>query len=146
MPGLNLKVKKLTPQAILPSKTDKYDHPAGIDLYSSEKLRISGNSVGTVKTGIAVKIPEGYYGQLFTRSGAAKDKHLVVTAGVIDSDFRGEIIILVGNFQYGYTDIMRGEKIAQMVLLPVPDVTIEQVSELEGTKRGEKGFGSSNNK
>ena len=126
-----------------PRKTNKYDNPAGIDLFAAEDIRLNGNSVTGVRTGIAVEIPKEYYGQIFLPGGFSLESNVVPTAGVIDSDYRGEIIILLANVSQGPVDVVTKDRIAQMVLLPVPEVKLTKVEKLSETKRGSGKLGSS---
>src|SRR5208282_4520280 len=95
-----------------------------------------------VDTGIAVALPEGYYGQIFPRSSLGK-KGLQVHLGVIDTGYRGRITVLVYNHSGQTHKILKGDKIAQLVLLPVPPVDVEVVDALPPSLRGAKAFGSS---
>lgn len=137
---MKLKIKKLYKDAITPTKSYKYD--AGIDLYSKSSYNIYPGKHIIIDTGIAMHIPEGYYGQIFDRSGIATKKELHCIAGVIDSQYRGEIKIAMTNLGERYCEISAGDKIAQMVILPVPEINIEEVDELNNSERGENGFGS----
>lgn len=153
---LQLKVKKLSSLAKLPTKNHSTD--AAIDLYSIDEETIRSGQTVKIRTGIAVEIPQGYYGQIFDRSSmGAKGIH--VHGGVIDGSYRGEIIVCLQNtnlytyeddyksFKFDDTpefyDIKNGDKIAQMVILPVPELEVVEVEELSSSDRGEKGFGSS---
>lgn len=154
MPKASLKVKKLAKAAKLPEK--KHD-AAGFDLYLTEVETISITSgepittskritchPGTVyaaRTGLAVEIPKGMFGLLKPRSGMSYKHGLMVGAGVIDNDYRGEvkIVFTVTNA----TPIKEGDRIAQLLLLPEANVeSAKEVEELSGTDRGEDGFGS----
>ena len=139
---LILKVQKMNPDATLPVKNNETD--AGIDLFSSVKVVISGHSVVLVSTGIKMELPEGWQINIKDRSGLASKETVFVKAGVVDPDYRGEVKVVLGNHgNFPYT-VMRGDKIAQAILLPVPKVTIEEVDLVSSeTNRGEKGFGSS---
>lgn len=133
---LTIKFRKLHPDAKAPTKAHNLD--AGWDLYASDCVVIHG---GVVPTGIAVEIPPGYYGQICGRSGLAS-KGVFPTGGVIDCTYRGEIGVIL-NCRYPSQVIKRGDKIAQLVILPVPQVEFVEVEELGVSERGEKGFGSS---
>ena len=139
-----LKVLKLTDTATLPTKAHLTD--AGIDIYSDTKGRIAGNTVNTISTGIAIEIPNGYFAKIFDRSGFSIANTLSVKAGVIDSGYRGEIKIIMANTGSYPIEVDASTKIAQMVILPVPEIEIKEVKTLSKTKRGEKGFGSSGDK
>ena len=135
-----LKVKKLSPDALLPSVA----HPGediGYDLYSCEDLTVGANSLASVHTGIAIEFVPAAGGVIKTRSGMAK-KRLLCNAGVIDAGYRGEIIVLIENLGVESYAIRRGDKIAQ--LLEHPYLAAEVVEgELNQAARGAKGFGSS---
>ena len=149
---IELKVKRLSDTAILPTKANKHD--AGIDLYADETITIRDRETITVGTGVSVSIPEGFVGLIWDRSSmGCKGIHRF--AGVIDSGYTGEIKICFNNSGYGMQfwphfpisyEIKTGDKIAQMVIQAIPIVSIEEVTELSTTERGEKGFGSSGSK
>jgi dUTP pyrophosphatase len=119
---------------------------AGCDLRAAIEapLLILPGGRARVPTGLAVAIPEGYEGQVRIRSGLAHDKGLLVVnaPGTIDSDYRGEIRIIVANLGSEPVTLERGERIAQLVFAPVSRARFEKVSELPPSQRGEGGFGS----
>lgn len=127
-----------------PPLAKAYKGDAGFDLYSAETRTVYGNTSVKIKTGISVAIPEGYFGKVFDRSSIATQTPFLVKAGVIDSGYRGEIIVVLQNLKVDPWQITTGQKIAQMVVLPVPEFKIEPVDELPEEDRGDKGFGSSN--
>ena len=135
-----LKVKKLLPDAVLPTVA----HPGediGYDLYSSEELSIPARAAAGVHTGIAIEFVPVAGGIVKTRSGLAK-KRLMCNAGVIDAGYRGEVIVLMENLADEPYTIRKGDKIAQ--LLEHPFLAGEVIeSELSDAARGAKGFGSS---
>ncbi|MGB7556051.1 MAG: dUTP diphosphatase [Candidatus Korobacteraceae bacterium] len=135
-----LKVKKLSPDAVLPTVA----HPGediGYDLYSSEDVTVAARSAAGVHTGIAIEFVPAAGGIVKTRSGLAK-KRLLCNAGVIDAGYRGEIIVLMENLGDEPYFIRKGDKIAQ--LLEHPFLAHEVVEdELSDAARGAKGFGSS---
>ncbi len=134
-----LKVKRLSPHAILPT----IGHPGediGYDLYASEDVTLDPRGAAGVPTGIAIQFDPAAGGVVKTRSGMAK-KRLMCNAGVIDAGYRGEIIVLIENLGSEPYAIKRGDKIAQ--LLEHPFVATEVVeSDLATAARGAKGFGS----
>lgn len=140
MSKLNIKVKRLFPAAKLPAKA--YNTDAGWDLYCAEDtgLIIPGEA-RAIRTGIAFEIPAGWYGQIFCRSGLAK-RGMVVSGGVLDATFRGEIMVVAMSHSY-HLMFGAGERIAQVVFLPVPEVSLEEVEVLGESQRGQNGFGSS---
>lgn len=133
----------------MPTKGSKYS--AGVDLYAVCK-RVSGmqilprNTV-KIKTGIAIEIPEGYFGAIFARSGMATNKGLrpANCVGVIDSDYRGEIIVPLYNDSDECRTIRSGDRVAQLVVLPFLNMEMNEVEELSDTERGDGGFGSTGN-
>ena len=137
---LQIKFLKLDNNATSP--VTSYSGDAGIDLYALKKEKIAGGTVKMVSTGIACEIPPGYFGKVFDRSGVASSTTLSVKAGVIDSGYRGEIKIILANTGSYPQEIIAGQKIAQMVILPVPEFELKEVKNLSKTERGEKGFGS----
>ncbi len=140
----NLKFKKLTSTAIEPSRERNTD--AGIDLYATRKARIASGGREVLLTGYAVQIPEGYYGQIEERSGFSTQNTLKLKAGVIDSEYRGEIGVVFQNCGFYPVDIEPGDKIAQLVIHRQPKVTFTFVDELDPSDREDKGFGSSDKK
>lgn len=139
-----LKFKKLNSRATEPTK--ERDSDAGIDLYSAVRIKIPSGGREAIATGFAVAIPDGYYGQIEERSGFSIQNTLKLKAGVVDSQYRGEIKIVFQNCGSYPVDIAVGDKIAQLVIHKQPKVTFEFVTELDSTDRGEKGFGSSDKK
>ena len=122
-------------------------HPgdAGLDLHAAEDVSLKPGERASVSTGLAVAIPEGYAGFVVPRSGlAAKHGVGVVNApGLIDCGYRGEIRVLLVNLDPSEAvELKRGERIAQLVIQRVEDVTLREVTELPPSARGEGGFGS----
>lgn len=147
--SLDLNVKKLSETAILPTYANEF--AAGLDFYIdgqvNELFCIGPNDSGMVGTGIAVEIPEGYYGMLVIRSGIAAKKNLSLAngVGIIDSDYRGEIkLILKNNSKYDQY-ITAGERLAQLILMPFERANIVETEILSKTARAEAGFGSTGN-
>lgn len=135
---MQLKAKRLTDTAKLPVKNHTTD--AGFDLFSDEDITVRTQS--TIKTGLALEIPTGYYAEIVGRSGLTSKTSFRVNKGVIDSAYRGEIMIMAETYKTAYK-IKQGDKIAQMILYKLPEFEIEEVSELSDSERGVKGFGSS---
>ncbi len=136
---MNLRVKRLSPQAKLPS----YGHPndAGLDLYSSEEMVIRPGEVKAVPTGLKMAIPPGFVGLIWDKSGLSlRGVHRL--AGVVDSGYRGEVKVVLINLGKENFEIAAGMKIAQMLIQPVAQAVVEEVGELDPTSRGEGGFGS----
>ena len=120
------------------------DGSAGMDLRSIEDAELEPGERKLVRTGIRIEIPGGYEGQVRPRSGLAL-RHgisMVNTPGTIDSDYRGEIAVILINLGQDVVKLEKGERIAQLVICPVSRAEIELASSLESTQRGEGGFGS----
>lgn len=137
-----MNVKKIKDSAVLPARAS--DGAAGYDLYSCGDYEISPGKSEYIHTGIAVEIPDGFFGAIFARSGLASKYGLrpANCVGVIDSDYRGEIIVCIRNDGEYTGCIESGSRIAQMVLIPCVCTDITEVSELSETRRGGGGFGS----
>lgn len=138
---MTLPIKKLHPAAKLPSYAHPYD--AGMDLYSAETTTIPAGERKLIPTGIAMAIPTGFVGLVWDKSGIATNHGLKTMAGVIDAGYRGEVKILVHNLSSKPYIVEAGSKIAQLLIQPVEQRKIVEVEELDDTRRGEKGFGSS---
>ena len=141
-------VKLLDPRAKLP--TYGTDHAAGADLYALAHgpVEIAPGGTALIRTGIAVAIPQGYMGLIFARSGLATKQGLAPAnkVGVIDADYRGELIVFLHNHSDRPRTIEDGERIAQMVITPCFTAQFQVVDELDETRRGEGGFGSTGRK
>lgn len=138
-----VKIQRLDESLGLPSYQKPGD--AGLDLQSASEVHVPPGERAVVGTGIAVAIPEGWCGLVTPRSGRAADEGLSIvnSPGVIDSGYRGEVKVVLVNLDPRHTiRISRGERIAQMLLVPVATVTLEEVSELPVSARGEDGYGS----
>lgn len=134
-----MKVKLLDAFGKVPYKSTA--SAAGWDLYALEDVEVTENQVTKVKTGIALEIPEGYCGVVVGRSGLTSKTNLRIELGVIDSDYRGELMIMTTTVSGRY-QIKSGDKVAQMLLLPVETFDVEISSDLEQSERGAGGFGS----
>lgn len=145
---MKIKVKKLDENALLPTRGSS--QAAGYDLYakSAEDTVIPPHKTVMVKTGLAMELPEGYFGAIFARSGLAFKQGLrpANCVGVVDSDYRGEFMIAVHNDTDEERVIGGRERIAQMVVMPYLPVEFEEVEQLSDTERGEGGFGSTGRK
>lgn len=137
-------VKKLNSNAIIPTKGS--DKAAGMDLYActSSPIIIAPHQTVKVGTGLAMELPDGYFGAIFARSGLATKQGLRPSncVGVIDEDYRGEFIVALHNDTDEPQMINPMERIAQLVLVPYLSFSFNEVDELNETKRGEGGFGS----
>ena len=138
---MEIKVKKLSTQATIPTKANNSD--AGWDLYASEDAIIDPSKSELVSTHISFAIPEGYVGLIWDRSGMAAKRGLHRFAGVIDSGYRGEVKVCLWTSYDKYCVINHGERIAQILFQEVPHFTMNEVESLDDTDRGEGGFGSS---
>lgn len=134
-----LRVKLMDPGAQVPTRAHADD--AGLDLYAAEEIWISPGQGKTTRTGVAFEIPVGHVGLVCDRSSMAK-RGLKTLGGVIDAGYRGEVHIVLWNLSAESVHLKPGERIAQLLLLPVITPRIEEVSELSTTARGTKGFGS----
>jgi len=142
-----VKVKKLHPSAVIPKYAKSGD--AGLDLVATSMERIYG---GTPKvkfgTGLAFEIPEGYVGLIFPRSGIYKTPfRLSNSVGVVDSGYRGEVIVVLDKtpdeFCFnGDNSYDLGDRVAQMIILPYPNIELVESEDLSQTERGDGGFGS----
>ena len=143
-----LRYKKLNENAIETTRGSEY--AAGLDLYATADYTIYAGEAVKVSTGIAAEIPPGYFGAVYARSGLATKEGLrpANCVGVIDADYRGEIIVAIHNdsLPIGYypteKTIHKGDRIAQLVIQPCMPVVLQEVEELTDTPRGEGGFGS----
>lgn len=144
MTKLDIKLKKLDERAVIPTYGTEFS--AGADLYAvlSEPITVNPGETVMVHTGLAFEIPEGYAGFVFARSGLASKKGLAPAnkVGVIDSDYRGEVMAALFNHSDSPVTIVHGERIAQIVFLPYAAARFSFDDELCDTERGEGGFGS----
>lgn len=144
---MKIKFKKLTSDATCPTYGTEFS--AGADLYSAnEDVTIASGETSLIHTGIAVEIPSGYVGLIFARSGLATKKGLAPAnkVGVIDADYRGEIMVALYNQSKEERVVQKGERIAQMAIVPFLKAEYEEANELSDTVRGEGGFGSTGSK
>lgn len=142
---MTIKVKKTFEGATIPTSGSKY--AAGYDLYAHTEAGeeyIPGHRTVKIGTGVCMEIPEGYFGAVFARSGLATKRGLrpANCVGVIDSDYRGEIIVALHNDDDEGKTISDGDRIAQLVIMPYLPVEFLEVNELNDTERGDGGFGS----
>ena len=136
---MKVKIKKLHQDAVIPSYAKHGD--AGVDLYSI-RMDKDKNRNDVHYTGLAIEIPEGYVGLLFPRSSISKTSCcLRNSVGVIDSGYRGEIMLKFG-FSSNLGCYKVGDRVGQLIIMPYPQVQFEEVEELSDTDRGSGGFGS----
>ena len=137
---MQISIKKLNPQALLPAYNHEGD--AGMDVFALEETKVPARGRALVNTGLALEIPFGYAGLVWGKSGLATKHGIATIAGVIDAGYRGEFkVALVNTSDEDYT-IEAGHKIAQLLIQKVEHPEIVEVSELSETVRGEQGFGS----
>ena len=140
-----VKIKKLNENAIIPTRGS--NQAAGYDLYAcvDTPVNIPAHCTEKIPTGLAIEIPDGYFGGIFARSGLATKRGLRPSncCGVVDSDYRGNVIVALHNDTNEEKLIMPGERIAQLVVLPYLPIIFEEVDALSDTGRGDKGFGDS---
>lgn len=146
--SIRMNIKKLNDKARIPTYGSEY--AAGADLYACTDTEIvieSGKTV-LVHTGLAMEIPTGLVGLIYARSGLASKKGLAPAnkVGVIDSDYRGEIMVALHNHSTERQTVNDGERIAQIVFAPFYSAEFKIVDELNDTERGDGGFGSTGNK
>ena len=137
---MKVKIKKLSPDAKIP----KYAKPgdACMDLYAVSYEQ-DGNANHVYNTGIAIELPENHVALIFPRSSISKTSHTLRNAvGVIDSGYRGPIILKFWGSHSGHGNYLAGDRIAQMMILPYPVIEFEEVSQLSDSDRGSGGFGS----
>ncbi len=144
----NIKIKLLNEKATIPTYGSEY--AAGADLYAAldEKIEIKPGKTAFIGTGVSMAIPEGLGGFIFARSGLGCKKGLAPSnkVGVIDSDYRGEIIVALHNHSKDTHEINPNDRIAQIVFMPYIKGSFKVVDDLEKTLRGKGGFGSTGNK
>lgn len=128
----------------LPVPAYQTDGASGCDLYAAHELMIAPDETVLIRTGIKVAIDKGYEGQIRPRSGLALTRSISMpnAPGTIDSDYRGEVGVILHNLGRGSFFVAVGDRIAQLVICPVVRANIHVVDELDETERGEGGFGS----
>ena len=141
---MNINILRMTDSAKLPERGSV--SAAGYDLFAdvAEEVTIAPHETKMIGTGLAMEIPEGYFGGIFARSGLSAKEGLrpANCVGVVDSDYRGEIKVALHNYGEVARVITPAEKIAQLVVVPFLSVDFNEVSNLSDTARGEGGFGS----
>ena len=144
----NVNIKKLNPNATIPTYGSEY--AAGADLYAciEETITIAPGETVLVKTGLAMELPIGYAGLIYARSGLASKRGLAPAnkVGVIDSDYRGEVMVALHNHSNIAQSIEPNERIAQLVITPYLKGIFNETDDLSDTVRGEGGFGSTGKK
>ncbi|MHA1975651.1 MAG: dUTP diphosphatase [Candidatus Hodarchaeales archaeon] len=137
---MELKVKKISTKAHIPTKHNIND--AAFDLYAIDNQNLSVGSTTIIHTGICLEIESGYFGKIESRSSLAR-KGIFCTAGIIDSGYRGEIMIVMNN--RGTEDLLihSGHRVAQLIILKVEEVRVTEVEQLDDQSNRGGGFGSS---
>lgn len=144
---MKIGLKRLTPEAKIPAHSREGD--AGLDLWSDLSIKeglpivIPPQETVMIRTGVSMAIPTGWYGHICDRSGVAKNQGLHVLGGQIDSNYRGEICVLLCNTGNTPQVVKHQERIAQMIIKQHETVEFIEVDDLDETVRGENGFGSS---
>ncbi len=141
---IRIELQRLPHGEGLPLPAYATEHAAGLDVVAAEDVTLAAGQRHAVATGFAIAIPDGYEVQVRPRSGLAL-KHGITclnTPGTIDSDYRGEVKVILANLGSETFEIVRGERIAQLVPAPVLKARFDEVDELHATERGAGGFGS----
>ena len=141
---IQLPIQKVRPDAVVPSRA--YAGDAGLDLAAIERIELGPGERAVVPTGLAVAIPDGYAGFVQPRSGLASRHGITIVnaPGLVDSGYRGELMVVLHNTDRDEPFVVEaGMRIAQLVVLPIPEIELVEVEELPATERGGRGFGSS---
>jgi dUTP pyrophosphatase len=141
---IELPIQKVRPGAVVPARA--YAGDAGLDLAATERIELGPGERSVVPTGLAVAIPEGYAGFVQPRSGLASRHGITIvnTPGLVDSGYRGELMVVLHNTDRVEAFVVEpGMRIAQLVVLPIPEVELVEVEKLPPSERGARGFGSS---
>lgn len=135
-----LNVRLLHPAAILPTRS--MENAAGLDLYAVEHVVLFPNTPTKLRTGIAMQIPHGYVGQIWDRSGLGS-RGVRTLAGVVDSDYEGEILVCLALIGHSSITINQGDRIAQLLVVPVHFLSVREAwDDARFSQRGQSGFGS----
>jgi dUTP pyrophosphatase len=135
----SIEILRISSEATLPTRAHPDD--AGLDLYNLEDVLLEPGQGKVVKTGIALAIPSGHVGMVADRSSLAK-KGIKSAGGIIDAGYRGEVHIVLWNISREAVQLKRGERIAQLLILPIATPAVQEVQTLDETARGTGGFGS----
>ena len=141
---MKVRVKKLSPQAVLPQRGTIGAAGADLRALIDEPVTIQPGRTVLLPTGLAFEIPEGYVGLVFARSSLGRKRGLAPAnkVGVIDSDYRGEVMVALHNHSDAPQIVEPGERVAQLAIVPFLPAEYEEVEDLSDTERGEGGFGS----
>ena len=135
----DFKVSKLHPDAKVPVRF--HDNDAGIDLHSCEDVTLEAGRGHVTSTGIAVAVPDGFVGMIADRSSMAR-RGIKTAGGIIDPGYRGEVGVVLWNISKSTIRLRKGDRIAQLLLIPIATPKVTEVKSLDDTKRGSGGFGS----
>jgi len=136
---MKIKIKKLNPEAILPSYAHKGD--AGLDLFSCENCILQPGERKLISTGISAELPEGYVALIWDKSGLAASG-IKTMGGVIEHTYRGEYKVIMLNTTKEDYEIKKAQKIAQLLIQPIVTIEVDEVKKLSETERGDGAFGS----
>jgi dUTP pyrophosphatase len=152
--NISVRVKRVRATAKIPTQGSA--HAAGFDLYAAETTVVLGSRIiggervevgrASIPTGLIVEIPRGFYGRIAPRSGLAIRHGMDTLAGVVDPDFRSEVVVLLANFGSEDVVIEQGERCAQIIFEQIGQLRLHEADELTPTERGEGGFGSTGRK
>lgn len=139
---MDIRIKRLLEDATIP--TQGTPGSAGYDLYAAQGAEVPSGETVSIDTGLAMAIPDGYFGAIFARSGLSKNEGLrpCNCVGVVDSSYRGSVIVALHNDSKFDRVVKTGERIAQLVILPYSEIRFFETDDLGATERGEGGFGS----
>lgn len=137
---MKVKIKKTNKSAVVPAYAST--GASGLDLTAIDLVVINPGDRTLLRTGISIELPQGYGAFVMGRSGNTIKRGLLVALGLIDSDYRGEIGVMAFNTTDKKMIIQQGDRIAQLVIMPTPQIDLEEVDELSDTQRGNDGFGS----
>ena len=139
---MDIRIKRLLEDATIP--TQGTPGSAGYDLYAAQGAEVPSGETVSIDTGLAMAIPDGYFGAIFARSGLSKNEGLrpCNCVGVVDSSYRGNVIVALYNDSKFDRVVKIGERIAQLVILPYSEIRFFETDDLGATERGEGGFGS----
>ena len=138
----SVKVKKLSAEARVPMKGTA--RGAGHDLYANEGTDVPARGQAIVGTRIAIGLPHNTYGRIVPRSSLVVQHRLTTNAGVIDSEYRGEVKVVLANLRDQPYQVEKGDRIAQLIIEKIDNRELQEVTQLDDTERGDQGFGSSN--
>lgn len=136
----SIPILRLSPEAVLPTRAHADD--AGLDIYSLEDIFLGVGQGKAARTGIALAIPQGHVGMVADRSSLGK-RGIKTAGGIVDAGYRGEVHVVLWNISGTEVHLKKGERIAQLLILPIQTPAVEEVTTLDETQRCNKGFGSS---